>query len=122
MFLKCLDVHFRLVGMAGDSSGFRRLYLGELALQETFQVQVQEKAAMVGENHLVKGVDATLFDEGNNSGRDKDIVQALSAAAVGAGFTIGAVGIGMGVGKVALSDKVCKAVLGVAEALIKVSS
>ena len=93
--------------MAGDSSGSRRLYLGELAPKETFQVHVQEKAAMVGENDLVKGVNAALLNEGKISGRDEDVVQSLGVAAIGARFAISAVGVGMWIGKVALSDKVC---------------
>ena len=107
MFVECLCIHFRLVGVAGDSSCFWRLYLGKHAPEKIFQVHVQEKAAMVGENDLVKGVDAVLLNEGKDSGRDEDVVQLLGAAAIGARFAIGAVGVGMWIGKVALSDKVC---------------
>ena len=107
MFVECLHLHFRLVGVAEDSSCFRRLYSCELAPEETFQIQVQEKAAMVGENNLVKGIDAALLNEGKDFGRDEDVVQSLGAAAIGAKFAISAVGVGIWIGKIALSDEVC---------------
>ena len=81
--------------------------MGELSPEEAFQVQVEEEAAMVGKDNLVEGVDAAILNEGDDSGRDKDVVQALGAGAVGAGFAAGAVGVGVWIGKAALSDEIC---------------
>ena len=68
MLVKYLDVHLWLVGVARDASCFRRLDLGKLSPEEAFQVQVKEEAAMVSENDLVEGIDASLVDEGKKSG------------------------------------------------------
>ena len=120
--MECKYVHFRLVGVARDSLCFGCLDLGELAPKEAFQVQVKEEAVMVGEDDLVEWINPELLYEWKNSGRDENIVQALGAAAVGAGFSIGAMCISMWVSKVTLGDEVCKAILTVAETFIEVAS
>ena len=93
--------------MAGDASCFWRLDLGELSPEEPFQVQVEEKSTMVGEDDLVEWVDAALVYEGYDPRGDEDVVQALGAAAVGAGFAVSAMWVGMWIDKVALNDEVC---------------
>ena len=93
--MECEYIYFRVAGMAGEASDFGCLDLDELAPEETFQVEVQEEAAMVSEDDLVERVDSALLYEWENSGRDKNVIQALSATAVGAGFSIGAMRVCM---------------------------